>query len=68
MKIKMSELEWAAWILTVIGALNWGLVGVFQFDLVQVVFSTNPWLMRATYAFIGIAAAYWVVKMLTVKK
>lgn len=68
MKIKMSELEWAAWILTVIGALNWGLVGVFQFDLVQVVFSTNPWLMRATYALIGIAAAYWVVKMLTVKK
>jgi len=68
MKIKMSELEWAAWVLTVIGALNWGLVGVFQFDLVQVVFSTNPWLMRATYTLIGVAAAYWVVKILTVKK
>lgn len=68
MKMKMSEFEWAAWVLTVVGALNWGLVGVFQFDLVQVVFSTNPWLMRATYTLIGVSAVYWVVKILTLKK
>lgn len=68
MKTKMSELEWAAWILTVIGALNWGLIGAFQFDLVQIIFSTNPWLMRVTYSLIGIAGAYWLVKVLTIKK
>ena len=33
--------KWIAWILVVIGALNWGLVGFFNFDLVAAVFGAR---------------------------
>lgn len=45
-----------ALILTVIGALNWGLWGFFQFDLVAWLFDGNTsWMSRIVYSIIGIA-------------
>lgn len=42
--------------LTIIGALNWGLVGLFQFDLVASIFGgTDEILTRVIYTLVGIA-------------
>jgi uncharacterized membrane protein YuzA (DUF378 family) len=49
-------IEWVALILVVVGALNWGLVGLFQFDLVATLFGgqTAP-LSRIVYGLVGLA-------------
>ncbi|NBO25015.1 MAG: DUF378 domain-containing protein [Chlamydiae bacterium] len=52
----MKSLHWIVSILVVIGAINWGLVGVFQFDLVSFLFhSSTSWLARSVYALVGLA-------------
>lgn len=35
--MKMSAMDWIAWILLFVGGLNWGLVGLFKFDLVNAI-------------------------------
>ncbi len=65
---KMNELDWGAWLFMVIGAINWGLVGVFQFDAVQVTLGTSPILAKILYFMIGISGAYWLYKTLVSKK
>ena len=43
----------------IIGAINWGLVGFFQFDLVAMLFGgMGAWFSRVIYAIIGIAGLY----------
>jgi len=68
MKMKMNELDWAAGVLAVIGALNWGLVGAFKFDVVMTVFGTSPVLVQLVYILVGLSGLYWLYKMLTMKK
>ena len=52
----MKSLHWIALILVIIGALNWGLIGFFGFNLVAAIFGQGEWLSRAVYAVVGIAA------------
>jgi uncharacterized membrane protein YuzA (DUF378 family) len=48
--------EWIALILVVVGAVNWGLVGLFQFDLVATLFGGQAApLSRIVYALVGLA-------------
>lgn len=68
MKMKMSELDWAAWIFVIIGALSWGLVGLFKFDVVQVIFSTAPLLGRVIYVLVGASGLYWLVKLFKMER
>lgn len=68
MKTKMNELDWVAWVLVVVGALNWGLVGAFKFDLVQTVLGTSPGLVQLVYILVGLSGLYWLYKMMTMKK
>ena len=46
--------------LSLIGALNWGLVGFFNFDLVAWIFGPMTMLTRFVYAVIGVAALIWL--------
>ncbi len=66
--MKMNEWEWAAWILVILGAVNWGLWGFFNIDLVQVIFSTSPVLKEALYGLIGASGLYWTYKVISMKK
>lgn len=59
----MNILKYTAYILTLIGALNWGLVGLFGFDLVASIFGDMTVLSRILYSLIGISA---VITALTV--
>lgn len=55
---RMCPLHKLAMILVLIGALNWGLVGAFQFDLVEAIFGSISWLQRLIYVLVGIAALF----------
>ena len=54
----MKFIDILALILILIGALNWGLIGFFSFDLVRVIFGNMSVLSRIIYALVGIAAIY----------
>ena len=43
--------------MTAIGAINWGLIGIWNFDLVLYFFSTKPVIIRSIYIAIGIAGS-----------
>lgn len=47
-----------ALILVIIGALNWGLIGLLNFDLVAAIFGENTLLSRIVYSLVGLAGLY----------
>ena len=49
-----------AFVLVIIGALNWLLVGIFAFDLVAFIFGSMSVVSRIVYALVG-AASVWVM-------
>lgn len=50
--------------LAIIGGLNWGLIGLFQFDLVAFLFGgQGSWLARIIYVVVGLAAL-WCLTLL----
>lgn len=51
----METLQKIALIFTVIGALNWGLIGFFDFNLVTALFGDGSMLTRIVYMIVGIA-------------
>lgn len=52
----MRILKIISFILVIIGALNWGLVGLFGFDPVAAVFGDMTFLARTVYILVGLAA------------
>jgi len=52
----------AALVVLIIGGLNWGLVGLFNFNLVATLFGDGTFLARVIYILVGIAAAYTAVR------
>lgn len=57
----MRTLNAIALILTIIGGLNWGLVGLANFDLVAALFGAGSALARIVYIAVGLSAAYCLV-------
>ena len=51
----MKSAYWLALTLVIIGAVNWGLVGLIQFDLVAALFGPASALSRAVYSLVGLA-------------
>jgi uncharacterized membrane protein YuzA (DUF378 family) len=51
----LSTIQRIALILTIIGAINWGLIGFFGFNLVEAIFGDNSALSRIIYGLVGIA-------------
>lgn len=56
----MNALDWAATVLMIVGGLNWGLVGVFDYNLVAALFGDQAPLTRLVYALVGVAALYGI--------
>ena len=54
----MKTIDVVAAVLLVVGGLNWGLVGMFNFDLVASIFGNMSVLSRAVYSLVGLAAVY----------
>lgn len=53
-------LDYIALTVAIIGAVNWGLIGFFSFDLVAFIFGNMSWLSRIIYAIVGICGLYLI--------
>ena len=51
----MKALDYTLLTLVIIGAVNWGLIGFFQFDLVAFIFGNMSWISRIVYALVGLS-------------
>ena len=54
----MKTLDYIALILVVVGAINWGLIGFFSFDLVRLIFGDMTLISRIVYALVGVSGLY----------
>ena len=54
----MKIIKIIAMILVIVGGLNWGLVGLFNIDLVAAIFGAMSTLSRIIYTLVGLAAIY----------
>lgn len=55
---RMKALHMAAFTLVVVGALNWGLVGLLNFNLVSTLLGTLPGVEQIVYILVGASAVY----------
>lgn len=46
--------------IAIIGAVNWGLIGFFDFNLVATIFGSMTWLSRIIYALVGVCGLYMI--------
>lgn len=54
----LKTLDITALVLVIIGAVNWGLIGFFRFDLVSSLFGTGTAFTRIIFSLVGIAGLY----------
>lgn len=60
----MKALYMTAVVLVIIGGLNWGLIGFFDWNLVDALFGEGSALARIIYAVVGLAAVYMIIARL----
>lgn len=53
-------LDLLALTIVIIGAINWGLIGFFSFDLVTWIFGNLSWISRVIFALVGICGLYLI--------
>lgn len=63
----MKAVKWIATLLVVIGAINWGLVGAFNFNLVDALFGAGSTLSTIIYILVGLSGL-WAITKLSGKK
>lgn len=63
-----KTIDLIAKILVIIGGLNWGLVGLLNMDLVQMIFGFMPILATVVYALVGLSALWLIYTMFIAKK
>lgn len=56
--IEMKALHIAAYTLLWVGGLNWGLVGLFKFNLVETILGADSTLTMLVYILVGVSAVY----------
>ena len=63
----MKVIDTIALVLIIIGAINWGLIGLFNFNLVDTIFGTMSVISRVIYSLVGISGL-WGIKLLFSEK
>lgn len=61
---KFSALDKASFLLTIISGLNWGLTGIFDFNIISYLFETIPIIERIIYIIFGLAAIDMIIFIL----
>lgn len=59
----MKIIDTIALILIIIGAINWGLIGIFNFNLVDTIFGAMSVISRIIYILVGISGL-WGIKLI----
>ena len=57
----LNAIDWIAMVLMIVGGINWGLVGLLNFDLVAALFGPMSTAARAVYVLVGLAAVWGIV-------
>ena len=57
---RLDGLDWTAITLTIVGALNWGLIGFFRYNLVDSIFGSASVISRIIYALVGLSGLYLI--------
>jgi len=58
---RLDVISWVALMLLIIGGVNWGLIGLFNVDLVAAIFGTMTFWSRLIYIIVGVSAVYVAV-------
>ena len=58
--MRNKAMDYTALTLSIIGAVNWGLIGFFNFNLVAFLFGSMTWLSRSIYALVGLCGLYLI--------
>jgi uncharacterized protein len=66
MEKEMNPLNLITLIFVIVGGLNWGLVGLFNFDLVATLFGDGSILARLVYILVGLSALWQLVPLFAV--
>ena len=67
--MRLDYFDWFSLLLVIIGALNWGFIGLFNFDLVGFLFGGSMcFLSKVIYGLIGFAGAYLIYLLTKLKK
>ncbi|HUF17186.1 MAG TPA: DUF378 domain-containing protein [Thermoanaerobaculia bacterium] len=64
----MKPIDVIAAVLLVVGGLNWGLVGILDFNLVAALFGSGTILASIVYALVGLAALYQIVTFRAIQR
>ena len=64
----MKKIDVFAAVLLVVGGLNWGLVGLANFDLVAAIFGDGSIFSNFVYTLVGVAAVYQAVSLKAIQK
>ncbi len=59
----MKVIDKIALVLIIIGAINWGLIGIFNFNLVEAIFGNMTVISRIIYGLVGLSGL-WGIKLL----
>jgi hypothetical protein len=66
MENSMKTLNLVTLVLLIVGGLNWGLVGLFDWDLVAFLFGAGSALSRVVYILVGISALWQLIPLFAV--
>jgi hypothetical protein len=58
MAAKYNVIDWIALVLIIIGAINWGLFGAFQFNLIDAIFGIGSVVSMIIYIIVGLAGLW----------
>lgn len=65
---RLTSLDWIAMTLLIVGGINWGLVGLFSFDLVAAIFGAMSPVSRIVYVLVGLSAVYSIFTSLKMSR
>lgn len=54
----MKTIDYVGLVLIIIGAINWGLIGLFRVDLIRLIFGDMTMLTRIVYSIVGVCGLY----------
>lgn len=63
--MRVSAVDYLAFVLVIVGALNWGLVGLFNYDLVQALFGSLQPLPSVVYSLVAVSGIFLAIRLVT---
>lgn len=66
--LRANVIDIIALILVIIGGINWGLIGLFNFNLVSTIFGDMTMITRIVYDLVGLAALYTIYLLVRLVK